>query len=240
MQEDLEHPKFSVQHYFDRGTIIDYDIDEENHKIIVYVRITDPSIIERIKSGELEFVSPSVIPKGSEEVEQIGEVDVLKRTLPLHLAIVGEPAYGKDKAKMTHLCTGNGDACLNRLKIMNASKYAAGQECVSRKIKIIKEERPNISNDQAAAIAYSMCGESKKANESDMALKTMNASINKINSLIEQARFGMKYPIFEGKGRNLDKGKKYGCVCCQKPAYCRSCKESVRMHKIIIYLCLST
>ncbi len=70
LQEDLEHPKFSVQKYFDRGTIFDYDIDEENHKIIVYVRITDPRIIDRIKSGELEYVSPAVIPRGSDYLKE--------------------------------------------------------------------------------------------------------------------------------------------------------------------------
>jgi len=32
LKEDLQHPKFSVQEMFDRGTIFDYDIDEENHQ----------------------------------------------------------------------------------------------------------------------------------------------------------------------------------------------------------------
>lgn len=117
LQEDLEHPKYSVQKMFDRGTIFDYDIDEANHRIIVYVRITDPTIIERIKSGELEYVSPAVIPRGSEHMKTIAGVDVLDRTLPLHLAIVGDPAYGKDKAKMTDLCTGDPKECYHRLKI---------------------------------------------------------------------------------------------------------------------------
>lgn len=122
LQEDLQHPKFSVQDMFDRGTIFDYDIDEEKKQIIVYVRITDPKIVERIKSGELEYVSPAVIPRGSESMKKINGVDVLSRTLPLHLAIVGDPAYGKNDAKMTHLCSGNGEACYHRLKMMTASK----------------------------------------------------------------------------------------------------------------------
>jgi hypothetical protein len=121
LQEDLEHPKFSVQEYYDRGTIFDYDIDEENHKIIVYVRITDLTVVERIKSGELQFVSPAVIPKGSESLRKVNGVDVLDRSLPLHLAIVGNPAYGKEKAKMTHLCSGDGQECYHRLKTMTAN-----------------------------------------------------------------------------------------------------------------------
>jgi len=30
LQEDLEHPRISQQKYFDRGTIFDYEIDEES------------------------------------------------------------------------------------------------------------------------------------------------------------------------------------------------------------------
>ena len=163
LQDDLEHPKFSVQDLYDRGTIFDYDIDEEKRQIIVYVRITDPSIIERIKSGELEYVSPAVIPRGSETLRKVGKVDVLDRTLPLHLAIVGSPAYGTEDAKMTHLCSGDGKECYHRLKMMTASRaiFAAADDCVSRKIKIIMEENPNMKQDQAVAIAYSYCREKR-------------------------------------------------------------------------------
>ncbi len=164
LQEDLQHPKFSVQELFDRGTIFDYDIDEENKQIIVYVRITDASVAKRIKSGELQYVSPSVIPRGSEHLRKVNGIEVMDRILPLHLAIVGDPAYGKDKAKMSHLCSGDGKECYHRLKIMTASSaiYKAAtnlQDCVSRKIKMVKNKKPEISNGQAAAIAYSMCRE---------------------------------------------------------------------------------
>ena len=71
LQEDLEHPKFSVQEFYDKGTIFDYDIDEENHQIIVYVRITDSKVAARIKSGELQYVSPAVIPRGSEHLTNV-------------------------------------------------------------------------------------------------------------------------------------------------------------------------
>jgi len=185
----LEHPKFSVQKMFDRGTIFDYDIDEANHRIIVYVRITDPAIIERIKSGELEYVSPALIPRGSEYMTNIGGVDVLTRTLPLHLAIVGDPAYGKQKAKMSHLCTGDGLECYHRLKMMKvASKIyltaSEAKDCVSRKIQIIKNEKPSISNEQAAAIAYSMCQEGT-ANDSDGGDSGENSGIKSKLKLIQ-------------------------------------------------------
>jgi len=201
LQEDLQHPKFTVQELFDRGTIFDYDIDEENHQIIVYVRITDKSIVERIKSGELEYVSPAVIPRGSETLRKVGDVEVLDRTLPLHLAIVGDPAYGKKDAKMTHLCSGDGKECYHRLKMMTASAaiFAADEDCVSKKIQIIKREKPSISNEQAAAIAYSMC----KKGTADVIdpltqtplIKKMIASVSKIASTIEKIKTGsVLYP----------------------------------------------
>lgn len=210
LQEDLQHPKFSVQELFDRGTIFDYDIDEENHQIIVYVRITDPKIVERIKSGELQYVSPAVIPRGSETLRHVDGVDVLDRTLPLHLAIVGDPAYGKDKAKMTHMCSGDGEACYNRLKMMTASKAILSgtdlQDCVSKKIQIIKREKPKISDDQAAAIAYSMCREGT-ANVVDPLtqtplIKKMIASLQRTASEINRMKIGsVLYPHNGKQGR---------------------------------------
>ncbi len=186
LQEDLEHPKFSTQKLFDRGTIFDYDIDEANHKIIVYVRITDAAIIERIKSGELEYVSPAVIPRGSEYMNTVMGIDVLDRTLPLHLAIVGDPAYGKDKAKMSELCTGDGVACYQRLKMMKVASniyFTASelQDCVSRKIPIIKDEHPSMSNEQAAAVAYSMC----RAGTADVSAPSDSPSSTGIDSILK-------------------------------------------------------
>ncbi len=215
LQEDLEHPKFSVQQYFDRGTVYDYEIDEVNKKIIVYVRITDKTIVERIKSGELQYVSPAVIPRGSEYLKKVDGIDILERTVPIHLAIVGEPAYGKEKAKMTYLCSGDAKECDHRLRMMTAAKaiYDSASDCVSNKIQIIKRERPSISNEQAAAIAYSMCRENPNiANDmsndsaSDVVgpltqiplIRKFMAKTDKLSSTLDQTLYGMKYPIHNG------------------------------------------
>jgi len=211
LQEDLQHPKFSVQELFDRGTIFDYDIDEEKKQIIVYIRITDSKIVERIKSGELQYVSPAVIPRGSEYLKNVNGVDILSRTLPLHLAIVGDPAYGKDAAKMTHLCSGDGKECYHRLKMMTAAAqiYAKSgdlQDCVSRKIPIIKKEKPEISNDQAAAIAYSMCREGTADKTAEITaleqipfIKKMVASTNRMKSTLLKIKTGSTLYPHEGK-----------------------------------------
>ena len=220
LQEDLQHPKFSVQQYFDRGTVYDYEIDEVNKKIIVYVRITDKTIVERIKSGELQYVSPAVIPRGSEYLKKRNGIDILERTIPIHLAIVGEPAYGPEKAKMTYLCSGDAKECDHRLRIMTAAKniYDSADDCVSKKIQIIKRERPNISNEQAAAIAYSMCREGKTADHSSDGIKSdlkfvsegipaleqiplikkMLAKTARIASVLDKERFGMEYHMNNG------------------------------------------
>jgi len=229
LKEDLEHPKFSVQDMYDRGTIFDYDIDEANRQIIVYARITDLSIVERIKSGELQYVSPALIAKGSEYLKTINGIDVLSRTLPIHLAIVGNPAYGKEKAKISHICSGDGKECYHRLKMMTAATViiATAQDCVSRKIEVLKKEKPSMSDEQAAAIAYSMCREGTASDSGDGSdggntgiqsdlrvhnaddgiseleqipfIKKMIASISRRDSEIDQKIFGMKYPIFQGK-----------------------------------------
>jgi len=209
LQEDLEHPKFSVQEMFDRGTIFDYDIDEENHKIIVYVRITDPTIVERIKSGELEYVSPAVIPRGSETMHNENGIDILERTLPLHLAIVGDPAYGKEEAKMSHLCSGDGKECYHRLKMMTASRqiFASNDECVSRKIKILSDEHPEWSHDQVIAVAFSYCKEKKADSASQVVdsltqtpyIKKMLASIAKTKSTLYRLKTGSTLYPHKGK-----------------------------------------
>lgn len=227
LQEDLEHPKFSMQQYFDRGTVYDYEIDEVNKKIIVYVRITDKTIVERIKSGELQYVSPAVIPRGSEYLKKVNGIDILERTVPIHLAIVGEPAYGKEKAKMSYLCSGDPKECDHRLRMMTAAKaiYDSASDCVSKKIQILKRERSNISNEQAAAIAYSMCranpnvaNDMSNDSASDVVgpltqiplIRKFMAKTDKLSSTLDQVQYGMKFPIHNGvegqwiKAREMD------------------------------------
>jgi ppGpp synthetase/RelA/SpoT-type nucleotidyltranferase len=226
LKEDLEHPKFSVQDMYDRGTIFDYDIDEVNKQIIVYARITDLTIVERIKSGELQYVSPALIPRGSEYLKSVRGVDVLSRTLPIHLCIVSNPAYGKEKAKISHICSGDGKECYHRLKMMTAATViiATAADCVSRKIEVLMKEKPSMSNEQAAAIAYSMCKEGTASDSGDGAdggntgiqstlkyaddgisaleqipfIKKMIASTEMITSTLDKIHTGSRY--FHHKG----------------------------------------
>ncbi len=195
LQEDLEHPKFSVQDMYDRGTIFDYDIDEENHKIIVYVRITDLKIVERIISGELEFVSPAVIPRGSESLRNEGGVDILDRTLPLHLAIVSNPAYGKDKAKISHICSGDGAECYHRLKTMTAQKKYQDKE---------KEAEGEGDGGDGGNTGIKSKLKIKKAEgipelEQIPFIKKMVASVSMLNSSFTKKITGTKFHIHNGR-----------------------------------------
>lgn len=188
LKDDLEHPTFAEQSKYEVGMIFDYDIDEEKKQIIVYIRVTDDEVAEKIRSGELEYVSPAVIPRSDEFLKKINGVDVLSRTLGLHLSIVGNPAYGEEDAKMSHICHGDGKECYHRLKTMKASfqaKYAESEmdQCVARKIKIIMDENPDMKQDQAIAIAYSMCEKNKEAN----VINLRKASTDKIKLLLLKA-----------------------------------------------------
>jgi putative GTP pyrophosphokinase len=207
LQEDLEHPKFSVQQFFDRGTIFDYEVDETNKKIIVYVRITDPKIVDRIKSGELEYVSPAVIPRGNESLSNINGVDVLSRTLPIHLAIVGNPAYGKEKAKMTHMCSGDGEQCYHRLKMMTANVdkiIKREHELLDQGIpedevhEIIKKEFGKVAHNTGIKSKLRMA-EGIPQLEQIPFIKKMVASLQKTQSLINQIQQKSYYPIHNGQ-----------------------------------------
>jgi ppGpp synthetase/RelA/SpoT-type nucleotidyltranferase len=196
LKEDLEHPKYSVQDMYDKGTIFDYDIDEENHKIIVYARITDPSIVERIKSGELEYVSPALIPRGSEYLKKRNGVDVLSRTLPLHLCIVGNPAYGKEKAKISHLCEGDGEACYHRLKTMTARANN------KKKLQAEGEGGDGTGGENSgikSKLKLHQADDGIPALEQVPYIKKMIGDTARIASEINKIRYGSKYHIHKGR-----------------------------------------
>lgn len=233
LQEDLEHPKFSVQKYFDRGTIIDYDIDEANHRIIVYVRITDPTIIERIRNGELEYVSPAVIPRGSEFLEKLSNgVERLLRTLPLHLAIVGSPAYGKDKAKMSHLCSGDGKECLHRLKVMTAMNERKEAENGDGSRTGDGEGSPNSGIKSKLRYKRFIGEDGEPALEQIPFIKKILSSLSKTASIMEQTRFNMKYPIHDGVEGHWIKAKNQDVFVARNKNISQAIKEQCGCDKL--------
>jgi hypothetical protein len=106
----------NIQDKYKIGDIIDvtYEpIKEQSDKKAWFstIKISNKEILAQIKSGAVSsFVSPQVYDlKGSGPNEQTTEF------IPLHLAIVNEPAYG-NKARIKAQCNGSGPTCLNALK----------------------------------------------------------------------------------------------------------------------------
>lgn len=213
LQEDLDHPEFAVQNFYARGVIMDYSIDEGSRRVSVIARIFDKRTKELINAGRLRFVSPAVIPRDSESLEEINGIDVLHRFIPIHLAIVARPAYGTILAKIENMCDGDGDSCMQMLKPKTASvthpgiaaiagyirsryskktietaynkaKKADLGDCVSRKISIISDENPDMSHEQVIAIAYSMCRDKSGASIASI-LGNPDSSSQKVGPLTQ-------------------------------------------------------
>ncbi len=221
LQEDLEHPKFSVQKFFDRGTIFDYDINEVEHKIIVYARITDTTIVERIKSGELEYVSPAVIPRGSEYMEKIDGIDILRRTLPLHLAIVGNPAYGTLKAKMSHLCTGDGKECYHRLKTMTAKKKAKKKADV-----LLRQDKEGDNGDGGNGDGGGSPNSGIKSK-----LRILNAGYDTHKGKLGTWIRAKGQNVFVAKNESIEKAVEAQCGCAKLGSAGKISKEKANYHK---------
>ena len=121
LQDDLRHPNFAIQNLYAKGYVVDYILDEKKQEATVIARILDPKTIELIKSGKLQFSSPAVVARSNLTLETLSSgIDRLSRFIALHLALVGEPAYGKVDAKIHGTCTGTGQSCGGKLRQMSA------------------------------------------------------------------------------------------------------------------------
>lgn len=258
LQDDLRHPQFQIQNLFAKGYIVDVILDEKKQEASVIARILDPETIKLIKEGKLQFVSPAVVARSNLTLETLANgVDLLSRFIALHLALVGNPAYGKADAKIHGMCTGTGQTCGAKLKQMSADvihELAHVGDCVSDKISIIMKEKPNISQDQAVAIAISMCkekGGDKYSTKVDPLTQTpllrkLVASVNRIESefnmltrMAAQPEFGGKVgywmnaqdlDIFVANGQMVDEAIQGQCGCQLNAAERKASKEEVNYH----------
>lgn len=122
LQDDLRHPNFAIQNLYAKGYVTDYVLDKKKGEASVIARILDPKTIELIKAGKLKFSSPAVVARSNLTMETLSNgVDLLSRFIALHLALVGEPAYGKVDAKIHGTCTGTGQSCGGKLRQMSAA-----------------------------------------------------------------------------------------------------------------------
>jgi hypothetical protein len=181
-QDDLRHPNFAIQNLYAKGYIVDYVLNEEKHEASVIARILDAETIRLIREGELNFVSPAIVARNNLGLNNIDGVDVLSRFIALHLALVGEPAYGEVDAKIHGMCTGSGQSCGAKLKQMSATVMAELShvgDCVSDKISILKKEKPDMAQDQIVAIAISMCKEKAAGKDTEKVIKREHDLLDK-------------------------------------------------------------
>ena len=171
MQSDLEHPTFAVQNLFARGYIVDYAVNEKKKEATVTARILDPNTIRLIQSGKIKYCSPSVVARGNLHMRRLPSgVDLIDRFIPLHLALVANPAYGAT-AKLHGTCTGTGQHCTAKLKQLTAS--AAGKLLTAANQKEIEEITKT---------------------ENPKKLKQLVASCNRLQSELNQIHRGTPQP----------------------------------------------
>lgn len=141
LQDDLRHPNFAIQNLYAKGYVVDFVLDKKKQEASVIARILDPKTIELIKAGKLKFSSPAVVARSNLTMETLSSgVDLLSRFIALHLALVGEPAYGKVVAKIHGTCTGTGQACGGKLRQMSAAVLDILSHTGDDVEKIIKRE----------------------------------------------------------------------------------------------------
>ena len=181
---------------FSRTNIIDYVIDEANESVDLIHEVLDEKFWGRLNTEELyvspliwpESDGVKVLGEG-----RIGLpiIDTTNWRFVHDAFLTKDPAYGTDTATVKTMCEGEGcDVHMLGAKYLGADTTTANSDnlehlqeipllykhkgslvllsasaCVQRIIKKKKEDGIDI-DDQALAIAYSECGESKKAKSS--------------------------------------------------------------------------
>jgi len=183
---DFGHPKaesgdtlLQDQEPYRVGNIIDIGIDEINGKGWAIAEITKKSVIEMLTDTGINFVSPSII-FGEEDLILQDGVEVATKFEGAHLAIVKDPAYGIQKAQIKGHCQGTSGTCLSQLQKVQASvetskcgnyitikqgstqRVIQASKCVEDCIRK-KADMGVTIDDQAIAICFSECGESREA-----------------------------------------------------------------------------
>jgi len=182
---DFGHPKaesgdtlLQDQEPYRVGNIIDIGIDEVTGKGWAIAEITKKSVIEMLTDTGISFVSPSII-FGEEDLIMQDGVEIATKFEGAHLAIVKDPAYGVQKAQIKGTCQGTSGTCLSQLQKVQASVETSKcgnyitvkQGSIQRVLKASKcvedciKKKADIGltiDDQAIAICFSECGESRE------------------------------------------------------------------------------
>src|SRR3990167_9132343 len=163
-----------VQNQYKVGTIIEVGLDKHEKKAFGIAEITDDAAKELLRSGKVNFVSPSIVFNGYDVDQRYDGSTIVNKFEGAHVAGVKDPAYGMLKAQIKGKCAGDKASCTQELAMVQASKkgkiltfhseaktmMVAASQCVEQCIQAKSDSGKEI-DDQALSICYSECGESK-------------------------------------------------------------------------------
>jgi len=112
---------------YERTKIVDYILDEENESVDLIHEVTDDEFFEKIKNGDIQYVSAMVWPAtGGYEMHGTGRaglpiIDAYHWKFVHHAFLKDNPAYGKDTAQVKTTC--EGENC--QVQLLSAKAFAA-------------------------------------------------------------------------------------------------------------------
>ncbi len=230
VEADTFEENIAKQKPFERTKIIDYVLNEEEESVDLIHEVNNDEFWDKLQKREIKYVSPLIWPLADgvkvlgEGRAGLPIIDTTAWKFVHHAFLKNSPAYGDDVATVKTMCDGK-DCDVKLLSgklqadttIANSENISHLQEvpllykhkghlillsassCVQKIIKEKKDSGIEI-DDQALAIAFSECGESKgkkakssfktctcKAKQSDMDeaehQKEMKANKDKIKDL---------------------------------------------------------
>lgn len=122
--ETLEK-SLDAQEPFRKGTMMSVKGTDTGRKLTTVSKVEDKDTQRKIKSHDIQYVSPAIFPRSLEDVEVVQtspttHIHIVHRYHALHRAYVDEPAYGTSEATVGLTCEGNSKECLIKLQQVQA------------------------------------------------------------------------------------------------------------------------
>ena len=134
LRDDFGHPPddsddIVAEQELDRvGDFIGVGIDPNTKHAFFVAQITKVKGIKAIQDGKVSFLSPSL--RSLSEFHTFDGEIVITRFKINHVALVKEPAFGRDKAQIRGHCAGTPETCLTQLSNVQAETYQAAPRIV--------------------------------------------------------------------------------------------------------------
>lgn len=126
---ELNHPVPEVQDAFKVGEIVATRVLDNGRRAEDTIRL-DESAASLVYSGSIRYTSVQIsfYYDDTETVNEGTPFEYLRihKWIGRHDAMVADPAYGKDKAVMRHICQGTESECKRRLPAVKSAAESAG------------------------------------------------------------------------------------------------------------------